>query len=132
MGQVYSTNFIRSRVPGVWIYFQVPNARRAVVRSISATSYSAPGLGLSVTADGVALYVHPFQAGEGTRLVDVRATLTGGSVLACWLEGTEMHTSIDGFLFDDLSDAPREALDLGDPSSWPPPPPAASVSGGRA
>jgi hypothetical protein len=109
-GRVYSERFIATDSPSAWVYYGVPQGKRAVSRCVTATSSASATNYVEVLVDGIYLFFFTFQAAGSQVHGDLRVPAYAGQLITVHHVGQGLWSTVSGYLFNDDGSA---AADVG-------------------
>lgn len=98
----YSERFLHHAAAGEW-HYTVPPKTRMIITNLTVINYAAAGVVCSVALGPILLAYIVFQASTPTVDRQLRAVGYQGEVLTLTLSATGIHTTIGGYLMQDLS-----------------------------
>lgn len=105
MPVVYSERFLSSNPGGITVFYTVPAARRAVIRSIVIANRGGTTTVVQVGYADTVLVQFTVQVGQAPIVVDCRVPVYAGEVMFVYTSNAGSHATVGGYLFDDTTGA---------------------------
>lgn len=98
---VYSERFISLADAQLWRYYSPAGGKRAVIRSIIATTGQNTSFYFILAVAGIFVMNHAVPVANSSQVFDVRIPVYAGETFGVWCSGTPLIVTVSGYLFDD-------------------------------